>query len=90
VPADAPLIVAGDFNDWRRRANDILWTEAGLREIFVNAYGEPAKTFPAIFPVLALDRIYINGGRRGYLLGMDPEVLVRLLQPVLVDVALEE
>jgi Cys-tRNA(Pro) deacylase len=40
--------------------------------------------------VLALDRIYINGGRRGYLLGMDPEVLVRLLQPVLVDVALEE
>jgi endonuclease/exonuclease/phosphatase family metal-dependent hydrolase len=35
VPADAPLIVAGDFNDWRRRANDILWKEAGLREIFV-------------------------------------------------------
>jgi endonuclease/exonuclease/phosphatase family metal-dependent hydrolase len=27
VPADAPLIVAGDFNDWRRRANDILELE---------------------------------------------------------------
>jgi Cys-tRNA(Pro) deacylase len=40
--------------------------------------------------VLALPRIYINGGRRGYLLGMDPEVLTRLLAPVLVDVALEE
>ena len=61
MPADAPLIVAGDFNDWRRRANDMLWKEAGLREIFVNAYGEPAKTFPAIFPVLALDRIYVRG-----------------------------
>lgn len=60
VPADAPLIVAGDFNDWRRRANDILWNEAGLREIFVTAYGEPAKTFPAIFPVLSLDRIYVR------------------------------
>jgi endonuclease/exonuclease/phosphatase family metal-dependent hydrolase len=60
VPADAPLIVAGDFNDWRRRANDILWREAGLREIFVTAYGEPAKTFPAIFPVLSLDRIYVR------------------------------
>ena len=24
VPADAPLIVAGDFNDWRGRAHDIL------------------------------------------------------------------
>jgi Cys-tRNA(Pro) deacylase len=40
--------------------------------------------------VLALDRIYINGGRRGYLLGMPPDVLPRLLQAVLVDVALQE
>ena len=40
--------------------------------------------------VVSLDRIYINGGRRGYLLGMDPAVLTRLLSPVLVDVALEE
>jgi Cys-tRNA(Pro) deacylase len=40
--------------------------------------------------VLELPRIYINGGRRGYLLGMDPEVLTRLIAPVLVDVALEE
>jgi endonuclease/exonuclease/phosphatase family metal-dependent hydrolase len=60
VPQGAPLIVAGDFNDWRRRANAVLWREAGLREIFVTAYGEPAKTFPAIFPVLSLDRIYVR------------------------------
>jgi len=40
--------------------------------------------------VLALDRMYINGGRRGYLLGMDPAVLTQVLSPVLVDVALEE
>jgi endonuclease/exonuclease/phosphatase family metal-dependent hydrolase len=60
VPADAPLIVAGDFNDWRRRANEVLLREAGLHEIFVTAYGEPAKTFPAIFPVLSLDRIYVR------------------------------
>ena len=40
--------------------------------------------------VLGLERIYINGGRRGYLLGMDPEVLTRVLAPILVDVALEE
>jgi len=40
--------------------------------------------------VLALERIYINGGRRGYLLGMPPSVLEQVLQPVLVDVALEE
>jgi Cys-tRNA(Pro) deacylase len=40
--------------------------------------------------VLALPRIYINGGRRGYLLGMAPAELERVLSPVLVDVALEE
>jgi Cys-tRNA(Pro) deacylase len=40
--------------------------------------------------VLDLPRIYINGGRRGYLLHMDPRELVRVLSPVLVDVATEE
>jgi endonuclease/exonuclease/phosphatase family metal-dependent hydrolase len=60
VPEGAPLIVAGDFNDWRRRAHDLLWREAGLKEVFVSAYGEPAKTFPARFPMLALDRIYVR------------------------------
>jgi Cys-tRNA(Pro) deacylase len=40
--------------------------------------------------VLDLPRIYINGGRRGYLLGMEPTVLTTVLSPVLVDVAIEE
>jgi Cys-tRNA(Pro) deacylase len=40
--------------------------------------------------VLALARIYINGGRRGYLLGMAPAEIVRTLAPVLVDVGREE
>jgi Cys-tRNA(Pro) deacylase len=40
--------------------------------------------------VLELERIYINGGRRGYLLGMPPAEITRTLSPVLVDVALQE
>ena len=40
--------------------------------------------------VLELPRIFINGGRRGYLLGMAPAELVRVLSPTLVDVALQE
>ncbi|HSS29342.1 MAG TPA: aminoacyl-tRNA deacylase [Usitatibacter sp.] len=40
--------------------------------------------------VLGLPRIYINGGRRGYLLGMAPSELVRVLSPVLVEVGLPE
>jgi Cys-tRNA(Pro) deacylase len=34
-----------------------------------------------------LARIYLNGGRRGYLIGIAPGELVRVLQPNLVDVA---
>ncbi|MBA3774384.1 MAG: endonuclease/exonuclease/phosphatase family protein [Ramlibacter sp.] len=60
VPDGAPLVVAGDFNDWRRRANGVLEREIGLREVFVTAYGESAKTFPARFPLLSLDRIYVR------------------------------
>ena len=34
-----------------------------------------------------LPRIYINGGRRGYLVGLAPADAVRVLKPVLVDIA---
>ena len=40
--------------------------------------------------VLDLKRIYINGGRRGYLVGIDPGELVRLLAAKPVEVALED
>ncbi len=60
VPDNAPLVVAGDFNDWRRRADAVLRQGAGLREVFVEAYGVPAKTFPARLPLLCLDRIYVR------------------------------
>lgn len=60
VPDNAPLVVAGDFNDWRRRANGLLAEGAGLREVFVTAYGAPARTFPARLPLLCLDRIYVR------------------------------
>lgn len=37
--------------------------------------------------VLDLPLIYINGGRRGYLVGLHPHDLLRVLQPTLVQVA---
>lgn len=37
--------------------------------------------------ILDLDRIYINGGRRGYLVGIDPKELLRVLAIEAVDVA---
>ncbi|MEY4564989.1 MAG: hypothetical protein RLZZ618_4266 [Pseudomonadota bacterium] len=63
VPDDAPLLIAGDFNDWRRNAHRILEKCAGLHEVFVKANGRSAKTFPARFPVLQLDRIYVRNAK---------------------------
>jgi Cys-tRNA(Pro) deacylase len=38
--------------------------------------------------ILGLPRIWINGGRRGYLVGIDPEACTRLLNAQPVDCAL--
>jgi Cys-tRNA(Pro) deacylase len=38
--------------------------------------------------ILDLPLIYINGGGRGFLVSLDPSEVVRLLNPVLVDVAI--
>jgi len=40
--------------------------------------------------ILGLPKILINGGRRGYLVGLDPQVCVRLLGAKAVQCALEE
>ena len=38
--------------------------------------------------ILSLPLIYINGGRRGYLVGVDPNDIVKALKPMIVEVAL--
>jgi Cys-tRNA(Pro) deacylase len=40
--------------------------------------------------ILGLEQVYINGGRRGFLLGVVPGEIVRTLKPVLVEVALAD
>jgi endonuclease/exonuclease/phosphatase family metal-dependent hydrolase len=74
VPQDAPLVVAGDFNDWRMKAHPMLERCAGLREAFVQAGGRAARTFPARWPLLPLDRIYTRHARalRPRVLGSRP------------------
>ena len=72
VPPQAPLVVAGDFNDGRHRALTQLADGAGLHEVFVTANGHPARTFPARRPLLRLDRIYVRNA-----IGHKPSVLPR-------------
>ncbi|MCB0360162.1 MAG: endonuclease/exonuclease/phosphatase family protein [Bdellovibrionales bacterium] len=61
VPTDAPLIVAGDFNDWTRAAHAEFAVPLGLEEAFRVARGDYARTYPARLPLLRTDRIYCRG-----------------------------
>ncbi len=60
IPANEPLIVAGDFNDWRLKGQALLKQTTDLVEVFSLERGLPARTFPASMPTLRLDRIYIR------------------------------
>lgn len=58
---DTPLIIAGDFNDWRNRAGTQLARQLGLQEVFTGDHGQPVRSFPAALPMFRLDRIYVRG-----------------------------
>ena len=40
--------------------------------------------------ILALDKIYINGGKRGFLVGIDPKEVQKLLGAMLVEVGIKK
>ncbi|WP_274571541.1 endonuclease/exonuclease/phosphatase family protein [Neisseria leonii] len=58
IDAASPLILAGDFNDWRAKSYRHIGRTLGLEEVFLSHFGTHPKTFPARLPVLSLDRIY--------------------------------
>jgi len=60
VPADEPLIVAGDFNEWRSR-KDGLETRLLMKDAGLELYGHKLRTFPSVLPIFPLDRIYLRG-----------------------------
>jgi endonuclease/exonuclease/phosphatase (EEP) superfamily protein YafD len=56
VPAGAPLLVAGDFNDWGDMVQRALLTSGLL------AFSGPRqRTFPARLPLVQLDYVYSRG-----------------------------
>lgn len=55
--SEEPLILLGDFNEWQPRARSL----ARLHHAFGHA--PPVRSFPARFPILALDRIWVRPRR---------------------------
>ena len=40
--------------------------------------------------IATLPRIYLNGGKRGFLVGVSPQVVIDLLKPVIVEVGIKK
>lgn len=60
APQQSPLIIAGDFNDWQNRADEVLARRLHLQEVFHADRGRIARSFPSRLPMLTLDRIYVR------------------------------
>ena len=59
LPPKAPVVIAGDFNDWNEALDHIL-TDVGLTRART-LMAERVPTYPSRVPVLALDRVYTRG-----------------------------
>lgn len=56
------VILGGDFNDWSsRQVQRLLDPALGLQEAFLQTHNRYARTFPARWPMLCVDRIYSRG-----------------------------
>ena len=61
VPDTEPVIIAGDFNEWRKSRKDELETRLLMKDAGLELHGHKLRTFPALLPVFPLDRIYLRG-----------------------------
>ncbi len=71
-------------------APDVAQRHTGYQVGGTSPFGT-RKALPVVIErsILDLERIYINGGRRGLLVALSPRDLARVLEPVSVEVGLE-
>lgn len=58
IPDSEPIIMAGDFNDWKNKITSEFQLHLNMQEAYLTHHGKLAKTFPSNMPLLQLDRIY--------------------------------
>jgi len=90
LPADAPVIIAGDFNDWQLHGNRVMRGQFRLQEVFERHHGQLARTYPAKVPLLRLDRIYLRNAdsHQPRILGHNPWPHLSDHLPLAVEVRL--
>ena len=59
-----------------------------VREAMIALAG--GETRQLLRSILDLENIYINGGKRGFLVGIKPAAAATILKPVLVDIAIRK
>jgi endonuclease/exonuclease/phosphatase family metal-dependent hydrolase len=83
---DGPRILLGDFNEWHRGP-----IGRGLRRHFPSLAARARRTFPAVLPLFALDRIYWDAELEGGRLRIHSSRLARVAsdhRPVVIDLHL--
>jgi Cys-tRNA(Pro) deacylase len=78
-----------DVKSVRPCAPDVAYKHSGYMVGGTSPFGT-RKIMPVYMEetILSLPKIYVNGGKRGYLVGIDPRELVRVLKPTLVRVGI--
>lgn len=61
IPIDEPVVIAGDFNDWRLLLGHRLVSEVGMAEVIRLGRRRPLRTFPSLMPLMRMDRIFQRG-----------------------------
>jgi endonuclease/exonuclease/phosphatase family metal-dependent hydrolase len=56
IPRKAPLVVAGDLNDWGAKLRPVM-NKLGLQDFI----GERVMTYPSRLPLAQLDFVYVRG-----------------------------
>jgi endonuclease/exonuclease/phosphatase family metal-dependent hydrolase len=66
VPAGAPCLVAGDFNDWRAQLLPIFVEILQFKSATLQSFGseEAIRTYPSFSPTGALDKVFFRGPLR--------------------------
>lgn len=87
-----PWILVGDFNDWNRKISPRLEKELKAVEVFKHLHGQYPPTFPSVYPMLSLDRVFVHKLKPLTATALNDKHWKRLSDhlPLLVEVELQD